>query len=143
MSFGTFYRVEDQVSTIFKGRVTKSDWYDALDLIDIQSYEFCDAEESMPAWILALKNEGLLLSLLFQGEMRAQEDECDHPDVVFVNKEMVASIVSELKQKPKSYYRALLDHVDCSADFWLFDPMVEFLKATALNDKALVVIWGS
>ena len=138
-----FYKVEDQVRTIFEGRVTKSDWYDALDLIGIQNYGSCDAEESIPAWVLALKSEALPVRLLFQGEMRAQEDEYDHPDVVFVNKEMVASIVSEFERKPKSHYKALLDYVDCSADFWLFDPMVEFLKDAALNDKAVVVVWGN
>ena len=142
MSFGVFYKVEDKMRSYFEGCITKSDWYEALDGVNIQNYESCDAEESIPAWALALKNEGSPVCMLFQGEMRAQENEFDDPDVVFVNKEMVNSVVNEIERKSKSHYKALLDDIDCSADFWLFDSMFEFLKDAALNNKAIVVVWG-
>lgn len=142
MSFGTFYKVEDEVRFAFEGKITKSEWYDALGEIEIQNYESCDAEESIPAWVLALKNQDEPLSLLFQGELRAEPDECDDPDVVFLGKEMVASIVMELEKKTKPYFQELLNNVNCSPDFWLFDSMFQFLESAASNNNAVVIMWG-
>jgi hypothetical protein len=142
MSFGTLYKVEDEVRIVFEGKTTKSEWYDALGEIEIQNCESCDAEESIPAWVLALKNQSEPLSLLFQGEMRAEPNEYDDPDVVFVSKEMIASIVKELENKSKPYFQKLLDDVNCSPDFWFYDSMFKFLKSAAANNKAIVIIWG-
>ncbi|WP_409526008.1 hypothetical protein [Nitrincola sp. MINF-07-Sa-05] len=142
MSFGKFYIIDDEVRSFFEGRTTKSDWYDALGEIEIQNSESCDAEESIPAWILALKNEEQPLNLLFQGELRAEPNEYDDPDVVFIGKDMIFSIVKELEKKPKPYFQKLLDNVNCSADFWLFDSMFQFLKSAGANKKAIVIIWG-
>ena len=143
MSFGTFYKVEDHVSTLLEGKVTKSDWYEILDLIDIQNHESLDAEESIPAWILALRNEDSAVHLLFQGEMKAKEDEFDHPDVVFLSNKMITKVVYEFEIKTKSYYQELLDHIGCTADFWLFEPMHAFLKEAALNQKAIIILWDN
>lgn len=142
MSFGTFYKVEDEVRSAFEAKVAKSEWYDVLGEIEIQNYESCDAEESIPGWVLALKNQGEPLSLLFQGELRAEPNEYDDPDVVFVGKEMIASIVTELENKSKPYFQELLYEVNCSPDFWLFDSMFNFLKSAASNNNAIVIIWG-
>lgn len=142
MSFGTFYEVEDEVRSAFAGRVTKSEWYDALGEIGIENYESCEAEESIPAWILALKDERSTLSSLFKGEMRAQANEYDDPDVVFIGKEMTSSIARELENKSKSYFEGLLNGVNCLPDIWLHDPMLIFFKRAAKRNKAIVVMWG-
>lgn len=142
MSFGTFYRVEDEVRSAFEGKTSKNEWYDALGKIEIQRYESCDAEESIPAWVLALKGEKQPLSLLFEGELRAEPNEYDDPDVVFIGKEMVISIVKEIEDKSKPYFEKLLGSVNCSPDFWLFNSMFQFLKNAAANNEAVVILWG-
>lgn len=142
MSFGTFYLVDDEVRSVFDGRTTKSEWYDALGEIEIQNSGSCDAEGSIPAWVLALQHEEQPLNLLFQGELRSAPNEYDDPDVVFVGKNMVSSIVKEFENKPKPYFQKLLDDANCSADFWLFDSMFHFLKNADASKKAVVIIWG-
>ncbi|MFK3865127.1 hypothetical protein [Pseudoalteromonas rhizosphaerae] len=82
------------------------------------------------------------MSLLFQGELCAEPNEYDDPDVVFVGKEMITSIVTELENKSKPYFQELLYEVNCSPDFWLFDSMFNFLKSAAYNNNAIVIIWG-
>ena len=142
MSFGTFYKVEDEVRVAFIGKTSKGDWYDALGEIEIQNYESCDAEESIPAWVLALKSEDEPLNLLFQGELRAAQDEYDDPDVVFLGKDLIRSIVAATDNKAKSYFQSLLSDVNCSPDFWLYDSMTSFLKGAVDDNKAVIIIWG-
>ncbi len=142
MSFGTFYRVEDEVRSAFVGKISKSEWYDGLEEIEIQNFESCDAEESIPAWVLALKKEDAPLNMLFQGELRAEQNEYDDPDVVFLGKELIRAIVSEIEAKGKPYFQTLLDGVNCLPDFWLFDSMVKFLIESAEKDEAVIIMWG-
>ena len=143
MSFGIFYEVDNDTRSIFEGRNSKSDWYDALGEIDLMSCESCDAEESIPGWELALKTENEPLSQLFQGDLRAERDGCDDPDVVFLNKETVASITREIEDKSKFYFNKLLNDIRCSEDIWLFDPMLQFFKNATVQNKAVVIIWGA
>ncbi|PMN66212.1 hypothetical protein [Enterovibrio norvegicus] len=142
MSFGTFYRVEDKVREAFVGKISKSEWYDVLGEIEIQSYESCDAEESIPAWVLALKKEEAPLNLLFQGELRAEQNEYDDPDVVFLGKNLIRSIVLEIGVKGRPYFQTLLQGVNCLPDFWLFDSMFTFLNESAEKDEAVIIMWG-
>lgn len=142
MSFGKFYRVEDEVREAFAGKITKSEWYDGLGEIEIQNYEYCDAEESIPAWVLALNKEETPLNMLFQGELRAQQNEYDDPDVVFLGKDLIRSIVLEFEAKGKSYFKSLLQGVNCLPDFWLFDSMVSFLNESAEKGDAAIIMWG-
>ncbi len=142
MSFGKFYRVENEVREAFVGKISKSEWYDGLGEIEIQNYESCDAEESIPAWVLALKKEESPLNLLFQGELRAEQNEYDDLDVVFLGKDLVRSIFLEFEAKGKPYFQSLLQGVNCLPDFWLYDSMVSFLNESAENGEAVIIMWG-
>ena len=142
MSFGTFYKVEDLVRGDFVGKITKGNWYDALGKIEIQNYESCGVEESIPAWVLALKNEDEPLNLLFQGELRAKQDEYDDPDVVFLGKDLIRSVVTVIENKARPYFQSLLNDVNCSPDFWVYDSMASFLKDAADDNKAVIIMWG-
>tara|TARA_Y100000296_G_scaffold43734_1_gene50194 strand:+ start:164 stop:595 length:432 start_codon:yes stop_codon:yes gene_type:complete len=142
MSFGKFYRVENEVREAFVGKISKSEWYDGLGEIEIQNYESCDAEESIPAWVLALKKEESPLNLLFQGELRAEQNEYDDPEVVFLGKDLIQSICLEFEAKGKPYFHSLLQGVNCLPDFWLYDSMVSFLNESAEDGEAVIIMWG-
>ena len=142
MSFGTFYEINNDACSIFEGISSKSDWYDALGGIDLMNCDSCDAEEAIPAWELALKTETVPLSQIFQGNLRAESDENEDPNVIFINNVTVASITKEIEDKTKYYFNKLLSDVNCSDDIWLFDSMLQFFKNATAKNKAVVIIWS-
>ncbi|MFZ6872313.1 hypothetical protein ACO0LF_09635 [Undibacterium sp. Di27W] len=142
MSFGFFYEVEDSARDLLTDCMSKGEWYDVLGELHIENSQSCKAEESLPAWELALKEASGPLARLFTGELRAETDEFDDPSVVFLGADLVKSIAGEIRKNGKSFFESLLKEVGCDADSWLFEPMYQFFNEAAGRNKAAIILWG-
>ncbi len=142
MSFGFLYEVENSARDFLTECVSKAEWYDALGELHIENSPSCNAEESIPAWELALKEVPGPLARLFIGELRAETDEFDDPSVVFLDADLVKSIAGEIEKNGKSFFESLLKEVGCDADSWLFEPMYQFFNVAAGRNKAAIILWG-
>jgi hypothetical protein len=142
MSFGYFYEVEDSARNLLADCVSKGEWYDVLGELHVENCPTFEAEESLPAWELALKDVPGPLASVFTGELRAEKDEFDDPDAVFLGADLVKSIAAEVGKRDKAYFESLLKEVGCDADAWLFEPMRQFLNEAAGRNKAAIILWG-
>jgi hypothetical protein len=142
MSFGTFYEVADSIAAEFEGKSSKSDWYEVLGKIDIESFPSFDAFESIPGWEYSLQELGEPLSKLFAGDLSAKRNEYDDPDVVFLRSDSVKEIYSEFINKGRDQFEQLLSAKGCLPDIWMFEPLVDFLKSVVEDKKSMIVLWG-
>ena len=81
MSFGYFYEIKDRARDHLVGCTTKSEWYNALGGLNIEDCPSCKGEQSFPGWELALGGLSGPLARMFEGDLRAQRNEFDDPDL--------------------------------------------------------------
>ena len=86
MGWGTFYEIDDSAAARLSGCKSKSEWYDALSDLGLDELPDLNAEESVPAWGAALQNHDGALGRLFIGDLRAEDDGYDDPNVLFAGR---------------------------------------------------------
>jgi hypothetical protein len=101
-----------------------------------------DTEESIPAWGAALENHEGSLGRLFVGDLRAEQDEYDDPNVLFAGRQLVAEIAVALDGLNEDYFaRIFLERAENEREAWLYEPLQKFFSSARQNGSAVVVMW--
>ena len=108
MSFGYFYEITDSAREHFVGCTTKSEWYEVLGELNIEDYSSCEGKQSFPGWQLALGGLSGPLARMFEGDLRAERNEFDDPDAVFLGSDLVKLIAAEIDGRGREFFECLL-----------------------------------
>src|SRR5687768_11620372 len=130
MGWGYCYEVDGSARDAFAEARSKSDWYDVLQSLDIESKPALNCEDSIRAWGAAFQDEPAPLSRMFVGDMHAEYDEYDDPNVCYLGPPLVQEVARELQKKGKAHVASLLHAVrPAGNDQWLFEPLSSFLSS--------------
>lgn len=142
MGFGQFYQIDNAAEARLQGLSAKGDWYIALGDLGIEDFPSLDAEESIPAWQQALSDLDSPIAIICSGDLAAEEDDSDDPNVIYLNSASTKNLYQELEKGGADYFAALLEAKDCRSDIWLFYPMLAFFKKAADNKQSAILLWG-
>lgn len=142
---GYFNAVPDSAKELLANAHTKDEWYAAMDALHIENApQLGDEDELEGGWIEAMAKASAPLNLMFAGDLRAEQDDSDGPDVVFLGRDLVHDIAIALMAHDEAYFRDLLDlgdGFDRSGSLWLLPPLREFFSVTASRAEGMIIYW--
>jgi hypothetical protein len=124
--------------------ISKSDWYDLLGQIEVESSPTFDGEDSFLAWQYALEEYAphIATAKIFQGDYRSAEDDSQDPHVAYLSIISVEEIAAEMSTLGRGYFQGILQQCGNQNDIWLFDGLVAFLKEAVTKQTPIFVLWG-
>ena len=143
MGWGTLYEVDDSARARLCTCRTKSEWYEALGALSIENSPQLSAEESIPFWVSKLESINHPLARFFKGDMHAEYNEYDDPNVCFVGRATTKAFLQELDTAGKAFFVTLFPHSDLygSGDSWLYEPLCKFLREASTRENGVIILW--
>ena len=143
MGWGTFYEVSDSARGRLSTCRTKSEWYEALGALSIESSPQLDAEESISFWVSKLESIEHPLARFFEGDMHAEYNEYDDPNVCYVGNTSTNAFLTELNGVGKEFFVRLFPHNGPygSGDSWLYEPLCKFLRDVCARNNGVIILW--
>lgn len=143
MGWGTLYEVNDDARDVFRGLVTKAEWYQALATLQVEREPQLNAEDSLRFWGSVLEKEPLPLRELLVGEAHARFDQYDDPNVVFHGNGRVTAMAVALEASgPEPFAKMLRErNAHWEGHRWLHGPLTDFLKTAGGRGRGVVVLW--
>lgn len=143
MGWGRFYAVNESARKVLGTCRTKADWYEAMSTLDIEHAPQLDAEDSIRFWASKLETIGHPAGKFFTGDLHAEYDGSDDPNVCFVSRESTDAFLSQLEQLGEQFFLRLFPHEGSHGigHAWLYEPLYAFLKETSQRGNAIVILW--
>lgn len=143
MGWGKLYEVSDSTGPLLATRRTKAEWYEAMNTLGIENAAQLDAEDSIRIWASKLHSIDPSAAKFFGGDLHAEYDELDDPNVCFVGSESVKAFLSLLEELGKQFFVGLFPHDGPHGvgESWLYDPLCAFLRATCSRGNAVIILW--
>lgn len=143
MGWGRFYAVSESASQLLGTCRTKADWYEAMSTLDIESAPHLDAEDSIRFWASKLDSIAHPAAKFFIGDLRAEDNGADDPNVCFVPSESARAFLSQLEQLGKEFFVSLFPHDGPYGigHAWLYEPLCVFLREACLRGNAVMILW--
>ncbi|WP_147426694.1 hypothetical protein [Trinickia fusca] len=143
MGWGKLYEVPDSARERFRDCRTKSDWYDAMGEIGVgagKSAE-CDLEDSVNLLGNELELQPYPLGKLFIGELHAELNEFDDPNVSFLGCQLAKDIATALNTVEENFFDSIATHHPPNPYTWLLRDLRRFFDEVALRSNAVVCLW--
>jgi hypothetical protein len=143
MGWGTLYEVSDGARELLHTCRSKADWYEALDVLGIQNSPQLNAEDSIRCWAAKLQSIGHPAEQFFRGDLHAEYDRFDDPNVCVVGSQSVRSFLMQLETLGKDFFVRLFPHDGPYGvgDSWLYEPLCSFLREVCGRSNAVVILW--
>lgn len=143
MGSGRFYAVDESAREVLGTCRTKADWYEAMSTLDIERAPQLDAEDSIRFWASKLETIGHPSAKFFIGDLHAEYDGSDDPNVCFVSRASTDAFLSQLAQLGEQFFLRLFPHEGPHGmgHAWLYEPLYAFLKETSQRGNAVVILW--
>ncbi|CAJ2746800.1 Uncharacterised protein [Burkholderia pseudomallei] len=143
MGWGRLYGVSDGVSQLLSTCRTKAQWYEALSKLDLDKTPQLNAEDSIRVWASKLQSIDHPAAKFFVGDLHAEYDTFDDPNVCFIGGKSVCVFLSQLEELGKQFFIALFPHdgVYGVGESWLYDPLCSFLRETCKRGNAVIMLW--
>jgi len=143
MGWGKIYEVADDVNKTLVDCKTKTDWYGALGTFDLERAPHLDAEDSIRFWGSKLQEIVHPGATFFVGELHAEYDGSDDPNVCFNGSKSVRAFLSQLDELGRNFFDNLFPHNGPfgSGESWLYEPLCDFLRKVSSRDNAVILLW--
>jgi hypothetical protein len=143
MGWGTIYEVPDSSRALLATCSGKGEWYEALGALGVENVSQLDAEDSIRFWAAKLDESGHPMAEFFVGELHAEYDEYDDPNVCFNGNSAVRAFVEQLNQTGKQFFVTLFPSPIPNAvgDSWLYEPLRDFLHGVGDRGNGVVILW--
>ena len=145
MGWGTLYEVSDNARQLLSTRRTKAEWYEAMGTLDLENTPKLNAEDSIRFWESKLQSIDHPAASFFEGDLHAEYDEFDDPNVCFVGGESVRAFLIQFEELGKQFFVTLFPppphFPNAVGDSWLYDPLCTFLREVCLRGKAVIMLW--
>lgn len=143
MGRGMLYEVRDSARDLLAACRTKAEWYEAMGTLNLENGPQLDAEESLGFWASKLQSMHHPWSKFFVGDLRAEYDVFDDPNVCFIGGDSLRGFLSELEGLGKSFLADLFPHDGPygAGESWLYDPLCTFLRGACGQGNAVIMLW--
>lgn len=145
MGWGMIYEVPDSSRALLATCSSKGEWYEALGVLEVENASQLNAEDSIRFWAAKLDEIGHPMAEFFVGDLHAEYNEYDDPNVCFNGNSAVSAFVEYLNQTGKQFFVDLLPSPVPNAvgDSWLYEPLRDFLRDVGERGKGVVIVWES
>lgn len=143
MGWGRFYAVNERASEVLATCRTKADWYGAMNALDIDNAPQLDAEDSIRFWASKLDAIAHPAARFFIGDLHAEGNGADDPNVCFVSRESTSAFLSLLEPIGEQFFISLFPHVGPYGigHAWLYEPLCVFLREACRRGNAVMILW--
>jgi hypothetical protein len=143
MGWGKLYEVSESAGQLLGACRTKAEWYQAMSTLDIENAPRLDAEDSIRSWASKLHSIDHPAAKFFVGDLHAEYDEFNDPNVCFVGRESARAFLSQLEILGKPFFVSLFPHHGLygAGESWLYDPLCAFLREACSRHNAIVILW--
>lgn len=143
MGWGRLYAVNASASQLLSTCETKADWYDAMNTLGIENAPQLDAEDSIRFWASELDSIAHPAAKFFAGDLHAEDNGTDDPNVCFVSNESASVFLSQLEQLGQPFFINLFPHEGPFGvgHAWLYEPLCVFLREVCLQGNAVMILW--
>jgi hypothetical protein len=91
---------------------------------------------------VGVAQRGGVLGRLFTGDLRAEYDEYEDPNVLFAGRKLVAEVAVALDGLDKDYFaRIFRSRAQNEGEAWLYEPLQRFFSTARQNGSAVVLMW--
>ncbi len=143
MGWGRIYEVPASAEVQLRECRSKSQWYEAMNGVVTEDAPQLDAADSIRVWASKLHDLGHPFSTFFEGDLHADYDEYDDPNVCFVGPELAKAFLAQLDQVGKQFFIDLFPRSGPigEGDVWLYEPLRDFLGSLSERGGAAIILW--
>lgn len=136
----TLWQVDDEFGADFVDGSPKSQWYESLGRLSLETAPELNAEESISVWDYVPRELPHPGATLFHGDAHTAQDDYSDPNVSFIGRERVKEIAKWLSFNHEAIRTAFVNDYN-DHEFWLYEPLVSFFAQAAEKYKAIIILW--
>lgn len=143
MGRGKLYEVSGDAHQMLSRCRTKAEWYEAMNTLAVENAPQLDAEDSIRFWASKLHSIGHPIEKFFVGELHAEYDASDDPNVSFIGSASAKAFLAEFEQLGKPFFVELFPHdrPHGVGQAWFYDPLCAFLREACARGNAVLSLW--
>ena len=143
MGWGRLYEVGDDTYETLLDCVTKAEWYETLGSLDLEAAPQLNAEDSIRFWGSKLQEVDHPSVKFFVGDLHAEYDEFDDPNVSFNGSKSVRIFLSQLDELGANFFIELFPQNGPLGvgESWLYEPLCQFLRNVSSRGNAVILLW--
>jgi hypothetical protein len=111
--------------------------------LDLKNTPQLDAEDSIRFWASKLQSIEHPAVKFFVGDIHAEYNEFDDPNVCFVGSDSVRVFLSQLEEMGKDFFVKLFpsELPFGVGNSWFYDPLCAFLRGVCMRGNAVIILW--